>query len=97
MRETNEHRSDIDDSIAQDCADDEAGAAALEKKLAEAEDHKSELISSGWRWRDLDGTQVLAHPDDPDANIWFHPYTGEQLYSPGLVELLKKNLQDSTR
>jgi len=56
------------------------------KQLREAEEQIRELQQSGWVWRYDGSTKLLAHPDDPDVNIWFHPYSGEQLLSPTGME-----------
>ena len=95
MAETNEHTGEVDDSLSQECADSDSEAQALEQKLEEAENQKRDLIASGWKWHDHEGTRLLVHPDDPDVNVWFHPYTGEQLLSPKLVELLVESVRNS--
>ena len=46
----------------------------------------AELLDVGWHRRD-DG--MVVHPADEDVNVWRHPYTGQVLLSPKLVELLK--------
>ncbi|MCK6484536.1 MAG: hypothetical protein L6R00_10435 [Phycisphaerae bacterium] len=67
---------------------------ALDAKLQEAERKKQELQQAGWQWRvEPDGTRFLAHPADPEINVWFHPYTGEQLLSPRLVQRLKEDIE----
>ncbi len=66
---------------------------AVDAKLQEAERQKRELKQAGWQWRETgDGTRLFAHPADPDINVWFHPYTGEQLLSPKLVQRLKDDI-----
>ncbi|MCK6486429.1 MAG: hypothetical protein HUU22_11030 [Phycisphaerae bacterium] len=64
---------------------------AVDAKLQEAERQKRELEQAGWQWRETDGTRLLAHPANPDINVWFDPYTGEQLLSPKLVQRLKED------
>ncbi len=32
---------------------------------------------------------MLVHPDDKEINLWRHPYSGELLFSPKLVERIK--------
>lgn len=62
----------------------------------EAEERRIEALNAeildfqrrGWTWNQAEN--LLIHPDDPDANIWIHPYSGEKLYSPRLVELLRE-------
>ncbi|HEY4310889.1 MAG TPA: hypothetical protein VGN12_15670 [Pirellulales bacterium] len=63
----------------------------LDSKLQAAEQAKKELEQVGWVWRDENDTKFLCNPSDPDIRIWFHPYSGEQLLSPKLVERLKQD------
>lgn len=98
MTEMNNRRDNADGLAAEDATDaTDSELAALEQKLQDAEAQKRELIKNGWKWHSHDGTEVLAHPDDPEVNIWFHPYSGEQLLSPKLVEWLKNNARDSVQ
>lgn len=75
--------------------EEEAEYLALEKRLQEAEKQKRELEDQGWVWRGDGLDKVLSHPGDPDLNIWFHPYSGEQLLSPRLVERLKEQVNNA--
>lgn len=64
---------------------------AHQKRLAEMEAQIQDLERQGWRWSEQDRiNRVLMHPDDPEINIWFHPYSGESLLSPKLVAELQK-------
>jgi hypothetical protein len=70
----------------------------LDAKLREAEQTRRELEQCGWVWRgEKDIDKLLCHPDDPEVNVWFHPYSGEQLFSPKLVERLKREAQIDPR
>ena len=68
-------------------ADEESGAQ--QRREDEARTFINDLTGSGWKWND-DG--LLCHPDDPDLNIWRHPYSHEILYSPKLVEQIKRDI-----
>jgi hypothetical protein len=68
---------------------------AFETRLREAEAHLRTLEEQGWSWRGDDRiTRILCHPEDPEINIWYNPYSGEQLLSPKLIERLKKTIAD---
>jgi predicted RNA binding protein YcfA (HicA-like mRNA interferase family) len=65
---------------------------AFETRLRDAEESVRTLEQQGWVWRGDDGTtRILCHPDDPEITVWHNPYTGEQLFSPKLIERLKND------
>jgi hypothetical protein len=66
--------------------------AELDKRLAAAEEERRELERCGLVWRDDPLGRCPCHPDDPEINTWFDPYTGEQFLSPKLVEQLKRRI-----
>lgn len=76
---------------------EDAEVQALRQRLTESEEHKRDLEARGWVWRGDGVDRVLSLPNDPDVNIWFHPYTGEQLLSPKLVEKLKQDISGTTQ
>lgn len=95
MKETNEHTSTEDESLAH-CADCEslspevlAEIEAHERKVREANERMRELETAGWQ-RGSDGG--LFDPCDPDVNAWMNPYSGEILLSPKLVDRIKASL-----
>ncbi len=71
-----------------------AEAEAETKRLRDAQEQIRELEQRGWVWRGDGIDKVLSLPHDPDVNIWFHPYSGEQLLSPKLVERLKEKSRE---
>jgi hypothetical protein len=79
-----------DDAI-DDCAASAAEIEAHDKRIAEMDGQIEDLQRQGWNWSEDDRIKrLLIHPDDPDVNIWFHPYTGESLLSPKLQQRLKE-------
>lgn len=85
----------MENSMAEEFDDTDAESQSkndLELQIQAAEEHRRDLESQGWVWRGDGIGKVLAHPDDPDLNCWFHPYTGEQLLSPKLVERLRSQI-----
>lgn len=73
---------------------EDAEGVELARRLKEAEEQKRELEARGWIWRGDGMDKVLSLPGDPEVNIWFHPYSGEQLLSPKLVERLREQSRE---
>jgi hypothetical protein len=60
---------------------------------------KPRRISEPWKNRGglgggATGSQGFSVIRDPEINIWYNPYSGEQLLSPKLIERLKKTIAD---
>jgi hypothetical protein len=68
---------------------EEAEEVAPTDGLRDAEQRVRKMEAQGWVWRGDGVDKVLSHPDDHDLNVWFHPYSGELLLSPKLVERLR--------
>jgi hypothetical protein len=79
-----------DEILPEDAAEIEDEAESLRK----AQRQIQELEQRGWIWRGDGIDKVLSLHDDPDVNIWFNPYSGEQLLSPKLVERLEQQIRD---
>ena len=92
MTDNDEMADGDDDDVSRDELDQ------LNAKVSEAEQSRQALEQSGWVWRgDTANDKLLCHPDDPEINIWFNPYSGEQLLSPKLVEHLKRQAQNDSQ
>jgi hypothetical protein len=76
-------------------SDDDVSSEELDKFNAmhrEAEQAKRDFQERGWVWQGEDPIKrVLVHPDDPEMQIWFDPYTGEQFLSRKLLEQLTQD------
>lgn len=63
----------------------------LDAKLRESERTRRQLEAQGWVWRpdgDKEIGRLLCHPDDPQINLWFHPYSGDVRISSKLMQRL---------
>ena len=82
-----------------DCEDaTQAELDAHDKRMSEMDATIQALQEQGWTWSEgAKFKRVLASPDDPDINIWFDPYTGEELLSPKFVEQLKDRLRQDPK
>jgi hypothetical protein len=58
----------------------------MEEKFVDRTDLKKQILNRGWRETEPNAYTLST---DADINLWIHPYTGEILMSPKLVEHLK--------
>lgn len=66
-----------------------------DKAQRDAQALQHDLEQAGWKWQGNGIDRMLVNPSNPELNIWFHPYTGESLLSPMLVEWLKRSVQQA--
>lgn len=68
-----------------------------ERKIKKALDWLRELEEGGWQPRGSEPGTELYDPHDPEASVFFNPYTGEILLSPKYVERVNALLPASQK
>lgn len=65
---------------------------AHERKIRETEVWLRDLEQGGWRRRGSGPGTELYDPQEPEASVYFNPYSGELLLSPKYIERIKTAL-----
>ncbi len=70
---------------------------ARTRKIREGETWLRELELSGWRRKGSGPGIELHDPQEPEASVFFNPYSGELLLSPKYIERIKAILPATPR